>query len=102
MDEIDEVLENIGEDETELPDIIPEQPNESKTADTYPGEYEIVAESAITKVADTNTRGEFKEDAKFKGLRDSIAAEGIFVPLFLADDGDGTYTLIAGTRRLRA
>jgi len=79
--------------------------NESPVGDVFPEEYVRVPVSAITKIADTNTRGDFDDDDEdFQGLCSSIASSGcgLLTPLHLRDDGDGTYTLLAGKRRLRA
>lgn len=42
------------------------------------------------------------EQQRLEELADSIRANGIRVPLAVRDDGDGTYSLIAGERRWRA
>ena len=41
-------------------------------------------------------------DEELAELADSIREHGVIQPLIVSDQGDGTYTLIAGERRLRA
>jgi ParB family chromosome partitioning protein len=42
------------------------------------------------------------DQAKLQELADSIISHGLLQPLVVSDNGDGTYTLIAGERRWRA
>ncbi len=42
------------------------------------------------------------DEAALQELADSIAEHGLLQPLIVHDDGDGTFTLIAGERRWRA
>ena len=42
------------------------------------------------------------DEEKLQELSDSIKEHGLLQPIVVIDDGDGTYTLIAGERRLRA
>ena len=108
LDDLENGNEEIAETkEAEDPAIEETEPEpvstkKKKIADSFPEEYVSIATSAITKIADTNTRGDFKEDQKFKGLCESIAEVGVFSPMHVSDNGDGTYMLLAGSRRLEA
>lgn len=46
-------------------------------------------------------RSDFKPD-ELQELTDSIREHGVIQPLIVISDGDGSYTLVAGERRLRA
>ena len=54
-----------------------------------------------SKAHQTNTR-EKLSDADLEDIQPSVANLGVIVPIHVEDNGDGSYTLISGNRRLAA
>ena len=69
--------------------------------DVCPKEMVLVPVNAIKEIDDTNTRGKVQGPA-FDRLCESVAEEGVYEPVGVVDNGDKTYTLLRGKRRLAA
>lgn len=97
-EEVGAAIESMEEAEDEKkegdPENIPEAPSGKSTS---------IPVASVTQVEKGNTRQEQEpEDEEFKGLCQSIALEGIVVPIIVVDKRNGTYKLLDGTRRLAA
>lgn len=75
-------------------------PTQGRAADSRDAACTIPL-SAIEVEAGHNPRKHFA-DAEFTRLVESIAANGLLMPLLVRPAGDGRYLLVAGERRLRA
>lgn len=62
-----------------------------------------VRDIQISKIkANENNFFSVEEDEKFASLVESIKENGVVEPVIVVDDGDGTYTMISGHRRMKA
>jgi ParB/RepB/Spo0J family partition protein len=109
-DDVDEVLSNLedGDEDKGASKKKPGKGAKSKPdsaerlPDVFPTELLSVAVSSITDIDDGNTREDMGSDAEMDAFTGTVAKGGIFVPLEVADNGDGSYRLLSGQRRLEA
>ena len=78
-----------------------DEDEEKALPDVFPTEFMVIPVASITEKEDSNTR-EVYDDDETSLLINSIADNGLYNPIAVTDNGDGTYKLHDGSRRLYA
>jgi ParB family chromosome partitioning protein len=97
--DVDEVLGNLSDDEDEG---VGSSKDDERLPDVGPTELLSIPISSITEVDEGNTREDLGDEKEMDSFTGTVAEGGIYQPVQVADNGDGSYRLLSGKRRLEA